>query len=323
VGDPASVADLPGMRRTFAEGELTLGLGLPVGAGPDDPATGGDGDYVGRQVELVRTAEQAGVAAVWARDIPLRVDTFGDVGQVHDPFMYLAWLAAQTAEIALGTAAVVLPLAHPLLLAKRSAGLDRLSGGRFLMGVASGDRPEEFPAFGMEKGERAAVFREHLEVLEAGWSGTGRPVRWSRGRMGGADVVPTPTVGRVPLLPTGSCQQNMDYNAAHGDGWITYHRALPRQKVMVDRWRASCGVHFRPFVESMWVDLAEDPDLPVEGADFGYRTGRHGLLRILSSQRAMGINHVSLQLRSRTRSAADMLEELAERVIPEFPALPT
>jgi luciferase-type oxidoreductase len=322
VTGPGAVADLPGMRRTFAEGELTLGLALPVGAGSTDAVNGGDADGLARQVALVQAAEQAGVAAVWARDIPLRVDTFGDVGQVHDPFMYLAWLAAQTGGIALGTAAVVLPLAHPLLLAKRSAGLDRLSGGRFLMGVASGDRPEEFPAFGMEKGERAAVFREHLEVLEAGWASTGRPVRWSRGRMGGADVVPKPTVGRVPVLPTGSCQQNMDYNAAHGDGWITYHRALPRQRVMVDRWRAACDGVFRPFAESMWVDLAEDPDLPVEGADFGYRTGRAGLLEILSSQREMGVNHVSLQLRSRTRTVGEMLGELAEHVLPEFPALP-
>ncbi|WP_420099813.1 TIGR03571 family LLM class oxidoreductase [Corynebacterium sp.] len=300
------------MRRTFAEGELTLGLGLPVGGDPED---------VTRQVALVRAAEEAGVAAVWARDIPLRVDTFGDVGQVHDPFMYLTWLAAHTETIALGTAAVVLPLAHPLLLAKRSAGLDRLSGGRFLMGVASGDRPEEFPAFGMEKGERAAVFRENLEVLEAGWSSTGRPVRWSRGRMGGADVVPKPTAGRVPVLPTGSCQQNMDYNAAHGDGWITYHRPLPQQKVMVDRWRASCRDGFRPFAESMWVDLAEDPGLPVEGRDSGYRTGRDGLSEILHSQRSMGVNHVSLQLRSRDRTAEDMLAEVATYVLPEFPAL--
>ena len=62
-------------------------------------------------------------------------------------------------------------------------------------------------------------------------------------------------------------------------------------------------------------------DLPVEGRDFGYRTGRHGLLRILSSQRDMGVNHVSLHLRSRTRPVDEMLAELAEYVLPEFPAL--
>lgn len=308
-GSPG-VTELPGYRRTFAEGELTLGLTLPVG----------DPEQTEAETALVRTAEEAGVAAVWARDIPLRVETFGDVGQVHDPFMYLTWLAAHTTDIALGSAAVVLPLAHPLLLAKRSASLDRLSGGRFLMGVASGDRPEEFPAFGLEKGERAELFRENLEVLRKGWasSSTGRPVRWSRGRMGGADVVPVPSAGAVPVLPTGSCQQNMAYNAAHGDGWFTYHRSLPQQKVMVDRWRSQG--EFKPFAESMWVELDADPALPVQGRDFGYRTGRDGLLQILRSQRDLGINHVSLHLRG-ARPVAELLEELAEHVVPEFHSL--
>lgn len=304
-----AVRDVPGFRRTFEQGELTLGLNLPVGGDPEDTAT---------QVARVRAAEDAGFAAVWARDIPLRVDSFGDVGQVYDPFMYLTWLAAHTRTIALGTAAIVLPLAHPLQLAKRSATLDRISDGRFLMGVASGDRPEEFPAFGMEKGERAAVFRENLEVLRAGWSSTGRPVRWSRGRMGGADVVPKPSQGAVPVLPTGSCQQNMTYNAANGDGWLTYHRPLPQQKTMVERWRAECGGQFKPFAESMWLDLAEDADLPVAGRDFGYRTGRAGLLKILRSQRAMGINHVSLHLSRGGRAVESVLAELAEYVVPEF-----
>lgn len=156
----ASPTTLPGYSRTFVEGRLTLGL---------SPVTD-DGD-LDRQVRLTRTAEEAGFAAVWARDIPLNVETFGDVGQIHDPFIYLTWLAAHTSTIALGTAAVVLPLAHPLLLAWRSAGLGRISGGRFVMGVATGDRPEEFTAFGMDKGERRVVYRlgRHalLELLES------------------------------------------------------------------------------------------------------------------------------------------------------------
>lgn len=305
------ITDLPGFRRTFAEGELTLGLSLPLGKTEDIPSLDG-------QVALVREAEDVGVAAVWARDIPLCVDTFGDVGQVYDPFMFLTWLAAHTGRMALGTAAIVLPLAHPLLLAKRSAGLDLMSGGRFLMGIASGDRPEEFPAFGLDKGERGEIFRENLEVLEAAWGRGGRPVVWPRGRMGGADVVPKPSSGRVPVLPTGSCLQNMGYNAAHGDAWFTYHRALPQQKVMVDRWRAA-GEHFQPFAESMWIDLVEDADYAVEGRDFGYRTGRTGLLEILRTQRDMGINHVSLHLTG-ARAVGEVLDELGEYVLPEFAA---
>lgn len=309
----AEPTTVPGWRRTFADGRLTLGF---------SPVTP-DGD-LDRQVRLTRTAEDAGIAAVWCRDIPLNVETFGDVGQIHDPFMYLTWLAAHTSTIALGTAAVVLPLTHPLLLAKRSAGLDRISGGRFLMGVASGDRPEEFAAFGLDKGERGEIFRENLAVLRSGWETRMRPVTWSRGRMGGAEVVPKPSARGVPVLAVGSCLQTTEFNAAHTEGWLTYHRNLPAQKVMVDRWRESCaeqGLGFRPVGESLWIDLVEDPAYPAEGRDFGFRLGRDALLELLGSQRDLGLNHVIISLRHGDRPVEDALAELAEYVVPEFPAL--
>lgn len=309
----AAPTTLRGWGRSFAEGRLTLGL---------SPVTP-DGDLE-RQVSLTQAAEDAGFAAVWCRDIPLNVETFGDVGQIHDPFMYLTWLAAHTETIALGTAAVVLPLAHPLLLAKRSAGLDRLSDGRFLMGVATGDRPEEFAAFGMDKGERGEVFRENLEVLKKGWASQMRPVRWSRGRMGGAEVVPKPTASGVPVLAVGSCLQTTEFNAAHTDGWLTYHRNLHDQKVAVDKWRAACAdqeLGFRPVGESLWIDLAEDPTYPAEGRDFGFRLGRNALLELLESQQELGLNHVILSIRHGGRPVEDALAEIAEYVVPEFPAL--
>lgn len=308
------VTGLPGFSRVFAADRLTVGLALPL-----------DGPDPWRAAELVQRAERSGFAAVWARDIPLSVETFGDDGQEYDPFMYLTWLAAQTGSIALGTAAVVLPLAHPLLLAKRAAGLDLMSRGRFILGLASGDRPEEFRAFGLDKGDRGEIFRENLSVLDKAWEyprGELHPISWSRGRVGGAEVVPKPTAGRVPRLMVGSCLQSMEFNVAHGDGWLTYHRSLPEQKIMIDRWRATArelGVGFRPFGESLWLDVLEDPDAPAQGRDFGYRLGRNALLELLDSQRRMGINHVSVNLRHGRRPVEEVMDELGEYVIPEFP----
>jgi luciferase-type oxidoreductase len=87
--------------------------------------------------------------------------------EVYDPWVYLGWIAAQTRTIALATGSIILPLRHPLHTAKASASIDQLSGGRFVLGVASGDRPVEFPAFGVDIDKRAALFRENL-----GWSST-------------------------------------------------------------------------------------------------------------------------------------------------------
>ena len=107
---------LPGFQRTFRPGELTFRLALPI----EEDAEENPLDSLDNQLRLIRKAEAGGVAAIWVRDIPLRVETFGDVGQVYDPWMYLSYIAAYTSSIALGTAAIVVPFQHPLLTAKRA-----------------------------------------------------------------------------------------------------------------------------------------------------------------------------------------------------------
>ena len=97
--------ELPGFQRTFRPGELTVGLSLPI----EENAEANPTDSLDNQLRLVQKAQDGGIAAVWVRDIPLRVETFGDVGQVYDPWMYLSYLAAHTTSIALGTAAIAVP----------------------------------------------------------------------------------------------------------------------------------------------------------------------------------------------------------------------
>src|SRR5690349_25044424 len=117
------------------------------------------------QERLARHAQDLGFAALWFRDVPLRDPNFGDVGQVYDPWVYLGWIAAQTSAIALATGSIILPLRHPLHTAKAAASLDQLTGGRLVLGVASGDRPVEFPAFGVDFEQRDILFRENLRVI--------------------------------------------------------------------------------------------------------------------------------------------------------------
>ncbi|MET8014265.1 LLM class flavin-dependent oxidoreductase [Streptomyces sp. NPDC005271] len=85
------------------------------------------------------------------------------------PFTHLGHLAAITEHAVLGTAAVVLPLRQPLLAAK-AATVDVLSGGRFILGLAGGDRPVECPLFGLEFADRGERFRHGVETLRAAWS---------------------------------------------------------------------------------------------------------------------------------------------------------
>ncbi|MDK8791945.1 LLM class oxidoreductase [Corynebacterium sp. MSK039] len=327
------ITELPGYQRNFAPGRLSVGLSLPIGRRDNERPTevaspAGSGSSadpaadLAEQLRLIRLAEDGGFSAVWARDIPLSVETFGDDGQVYDPWMYLSYIAAQTSTIALGTAAIVVPFQHPLLMAKRAASLDRLSGGRFLMGIATGDRPEEFPAFNQEQGARDERFREHLAVYTKALRTSMRPIRWSEGKVGGAEVLPKPTAHHVPVLATGSCQQSLEWKAEHTDGWFMYHKGLAIQQKNVDQWREAvvdaCGEGaFKPFLEAMWIDLHEDPDAPAQGGTFGYRLGRNTLVSLLNSQREIGINHVSINLLGSTHRAGEQIEEIAEHVLPK------
>lgn len=85
--------------------------------------------------------------------------SFGDAGQVFDPWAYLGYLAAATEQIALGTTSTVLPLRHPLHTAKAATSTDHLSGGRLFLGVATGDRTVKYPAFGEDHEDRATTFQ--------------------------------------------------------------------------------------------------------------------------------------------------------------------
>lgn len=147
-------ASHPGYRRMFAADALTVGIFLPL------RFFQGDMQALAGQLRLVSEIDRLDFAALWVRDVPLFDPRFGDAGQLFDPFTYLAHLAARTRRVALATGSAIFSLRHPIDLAKAAATIDQLSGGRLVMGVASGDRPIEFPAYGLSHEGRGARFAQ-------------------------------------------------------------------------------------------------------------------------------------------------------------------
>ncbi|WP_333617662.1 LLM class oxidoreductase [Dietzia sp.] len=313
-------SDLPGWRRIFAPGRLTLGLFFPI------EAYSGDTPSMTGQVELARAAEDGGFGSLFVRDIPLRDPDFGDVGQVYDPWTYLGYIAGQTRNIALGTGSLVVPFQNPLLLAKSAASIDRLSGGRFVMGVASGDRPREFAGFGQQTEDRGAIFREHVRVMRHAHATSFRPTRWPGGALMGGDVVPKPLAAEIPLLVTGTSQQDFSWIAKNAHGWLTYPRGLREQRFKIELWREAVREHApeageKPFAQSLPLDLLADPDAPPVPMRFGWRLGRNRLIELLGTLQSIGVGHVILGLKPSSRPADEVLAELAEHVLPHFPSL--
>jgi luciferase-type oxidoreductase len=325
VGIAALLREHPGFRRMVAPDRLTLGLFLPLWQ------YSGDMTDMAGQGEIITRADGSDFAAVWVRDVPLADPRFGDVGQVYDPWTYLAWLAAHTARLSLAAGSAIFSLRHPIDLAKQSTSIDHLSGGRLVLGAASGDRASEFPAYGVDHATRGERYREAVEWFRM-LTETSRPEIDSRlGRTGGGvDLQPKPVSRRVPLLVTGSSQQAPQWIAENADGWLVYPgpthtaegiAALGQRAAM---WRELIpGGQFKPVLTNEWIELTEDPrtrPTPLRGG-FVLRTGTPGLIDLLGRMQDGGINHIALGVQHGSRPAAEAVQQLVEEVAPHFPAL--
>ncbi|MCR9244685.1 MAG: LLM class oxidoreductase [bacterium] len=303
-----------GYDAVFQRGRLSLGLVVPIESYP-----GGSVPVMERHLERVKLAEQLGFSAVWLRDVPFDVPSFGDAGQTYDPFVYLGLLAGQTERIALGVASIVLPLRHPAHVAKAAAIVDVLSEGRLILGVASGDRPEEFPAMNVPFGERGELFRAAFDYIRG--VAQPRPTFATRhGRVGsGTDMLPKPHGERLPLLITGTSRQDTDWLVKHGDGWMIYPRPVAAQAQIVRPWRESlqaAGEPDKPVMQPLYVDLAAAADKAPQPIHLGFRLGTDHLVAHLKSLEEIGVNHVAVNLRFNQAGTEATLARLANDVLP-------
>jgi len=99
---------------------------------------------------------------------------FTGIGQVSSSMSLLAYLAAKTSTIRLGTGVVVLPWHNPVLVAEQAATLDLLSNGRFDFGVGRGYRKSEFEGFCVPMDEAAERYEEAIDVIRKSMSSRGR-----------------------------------------------------------------------------------------------------------------------------------------------------
>lgn len=300
----------------FQPDRLSIGLVVPLDAHGQDPIPD-----LARHLERAQLADALGFSALWLRDVPFNVPSFGDAGQVFDPFVYLGALAMVTRDIALGVASIVLPLRHPAHVSKAAASADVLSGGRLLLGVASGDRPEEYPALNMTFPDRGARFRDSVEYIRA-MAKDYPSIDTAQGKLsGGIDMLPKPIAGRLPLLITGGSQQSPEWVAQNGDGWMTYPRDAISQSRVVADYRArvtEAGLPDKPVMQSLYVDLLDKPDADPRPIHLGFQSGTDYLQRYLTELRDLGINHVALNLRFNGADVKTTMKRLSDEILPDF-----
>lgn len=141
-----------------------------------------------------------------------------------DPVVAMAWAAAATSTIEVGSNILVLPQRDPLFLAKALASLDSFCGGRVLLGVGVGWAKEEFDALGLDFAARGKRTDEAIEALRRLWLDESSSYAGDHFGFQGAYSFPKPTrAGGVPILIGGESKPAMRRVARLADGWLPYN----------------------------------------------------------------------------------------------------
>ncbi len=198
-------------------------IGIGNGSGPDAIR------------EAAIHAERLNFSAIWAPEHVVLFDSqsskypYDPTGQLplpknidfYDPFITLTYAAAVTKRIRLATGICLVPERNPLLLAKEVASLDRLSGGRFALGVGIGWSADEFRALGVPFERRAKRTREYIELMRKLWTEDKTTYEGEFTKVEGVRSFPKPAVGgKVPVLFGGESEPALKRVASYGNGWM-------------------------------------------------------------------------------------------------------
>jgi probable F420-dependent oxidoreductase len=184
---------------------------------------------------LAQTAERCGFESMWTVEHVVVPEGYqskypysptgkmpgGEDVPIPDPLLPLAFVAAMTKTIRLGTGVIILPQRSPLYLAKEAATLDVLSHGRFMLGIGSGWLAEEFRSLGLDFHQRGKRTDEAIEAMRSLWR---EPVSNYHGKhfdFGPVKSNPKPVQkGGVPIHVGGHSPAAARRAGRYGDGFF-------------------------------------------------------------------------------------------------------
>jgi probable F420-dependent oxidoreductase len=253
--------------------------------------------------DAARLAESLGFADVWVSDhiaIPAAQDYPSPY--LYDPLLTLAWAAAATERVGLGTSVLVVPQHNPLSLANSLASLDALSGGRLTIGAGVGWSAAEFAALGQSFADRGRRMDEMLDVLRTCWGPDPVDFHGEFVHLDAMKVQPKPT-HRIPIWVGGRSEPAYRRAAERGDGFHAIGLDPEGAAQVVERMRRDRPEpSFTISLRTGWDPQGMEPDV---------------IRRERDQFQAAGIQHVvSAPWRSDAASWMRSMELLAALVLP-------
>lgn len=295
------------------EGSLVWGIQLPVVAQSRMIASRWERDAGPQELlRAARAADDAGCFYVAACDHTAIPDVAAESMSTvwYHPIATLSYVAAATRRTRLLTNVLVGPYRHPLETAKAFATLDRLSGGRVILGMGAGHVPGEFEALGVEFAQRGRLLDEAIDgvrlALGDDWPGVG--------------VAPHAVQRRVPIWVGGSSRPALRRAAERGDGWIpqgTPREQMAEQIAYLLRHRD----RVRPGAE---VEIGAMVGCHVGEADWSVPRGAEvgspdALAESFNEYGTWGVSHLQVKLHARdVDEYCDQLAAFGEEVAPHL-----
>jgi len=271
-----------------------------------------------------RMAEELGYDSIWCNDHLSLPGTRGDGvaepayaaaygeqrGQsIYEPLIVLAYLAAVTRRVMLGTSVYLLPLRSPLLAARQAVSLDRLSEGRLVLGVGAGWLESEFAAVGVPYRQRGRRTDEAIAMLK------------SLCGEDGADFLPKPVQRpHPPLWIGGRSAAALRRAARSGDAWHPSHLTVDELRTQIPQLHAECERAGRSADEVMVTTRRKLVRTPTDD-ERALSGDARAIAATVAELEQLGVSHLVVELPG--ASEGELLENLdwfGREVLPEVSA---
>lgn len=299
---------------------MKFGVTIPNNWGIEDPQ---------QVLAFGPMAEQLGYDSIWVMDhlfnngyIRERLDG----KPYYSPLATLSYLSATTKTVTLGTSVLVLPYHNPIELAKYTATLDQMSGGRVTLGVGVGAMTEEFDALGIPIKQRGSLTNECIAIMKELWANDD-PSYHSR-RWNFADLKFSPKPVQKPNIPIwvgGASPGALKRTATMGDGWHPSGVAAENYSISRREIQELAKAAGRDPEALTWSARVE---VEAHGAPSSDRAASRArisggdvdqMIAGIAAYQTAGVEHIVLALNTGEVSRiTELMETIAQRVIPEF-----
>jgi len=237
-------------------------------------------DFGIQPADLARWVEAQGFESLWFGEHTHAPDPARSglkdpeaMDQLYDPCIVIAAAAAVTQTLKLGVSVSLLPLHHPISYAKTLATLDRICGGRFILGIGAGVIVREVEDFGIPFNDRWKALREHLSAIRAIWANDVAEFEGRFVNFGPLRSWPKPVRSKGPPVLEGAFSTYTARRIAeYGDGWIAWDGIAPEKiEEIIDQIRRET-IRVGRNVDDL--DLTIVIRVPVNATDSGERIER-------------------------------------------------